>query len=98
MIRDLEFFQILMKEMLSKARLLALIGNSKKEELNFYFWLFEHNFKEVKNAFDKFDMGNEPPFIIKRLMTAITSSNTRKYIRRAGISDLSEPIMSNTTV
>lgn len=98
MIRDLEFFHILMQEMLSKARLLVLIGDSEKEELNFYFWLFEHNFKEVKNAFDKFDMGNEPPFIIKRLMTAITSSNTRKYIRRAGISDLSDPIMSNTTV
>jgi len=85
LIEDFTLYHEILSETIAYAKKMMTIGDTKKDQLNFLFWASEYNLMDVYYAFKRYDKNLKKPFLIQRLITACSDSNTRKHIRNSEI-------------
>jgi len=56
------------------------IGDTKEAQLDFLFWVSEHNLLKVHLAFNEFQTTAQQPPLIKKLIKACSDPNTGRHI------------------
>jgi len=85
LIEDFAPYHFLLNDTIAHAKEVMNIGDTKEEQLNFLFWVSELNLMDVNHALKKYDKKTKKPFLIHRLITACSDSNTRRHIRKSEI-------------
>ena len=80
LIDDFSLFHRLLKQTLLHAKKVINIGDTKEAQLDFLFWVSEHNLLKVHRSFNEFQTTAQQPPLIKKLIKACSDPNTRRHI------------------